>query len=126
MNEQFDTDYKTSDFLLVTDENEQNLLFYKTENSLMTLSLDTNNTIKGVSLLFTESMDIKDGLNTFCKMCCIFTGEDSEKQQTTLANCGISEDYIKFTDSNTVITVGRYKYTVVCNNYGITLFCDKV
>ena len=37
----------------------------------------------------------------------------------------LSEE-IKFADGNSIITVGRYKYTIVCNSYTITFFCDKI
>ena len=126
MNEQYETTYKTADFMLGNGQNDEKFLFCDSAQGLITLSLDNNNDIIGVSLLINESMDINDGINTFCKICSVFTGSDENIQRSTLTNCQITSDTIKYADSNKVITVGKYKYTVVCNDYSVTLFCDRV
>ena len=126
MNEQYNTTYKTADFMLGTDAENKKYLFCDSSEGLISLSLDSNNDIIGVSLLINESMDINDGINTFCKICSVFTGSDENIQRSTLTNCQITSDTIKYADSNMVITVGKYKYTVVCNDYSVTLFCDRV
>ena len=126
MNTQFDYSLNTADFILHIDENENNNLFCEIESSLITLSLDNNNDIKGISLLSTDSQDIANTLNFFCDMCCVFTGNDYDTQKSIFENCQINADTIKYADSNNVITVGKYKYTVVCNEYSVTLFCDRV
>ena len=126
MNSQFEYSLSTADFILHIDENENNNLFCESESSLITLSLDNNNDIKGISLLATDSQDIPNTINFFCNMCCVFTGNDYDTQKATLENCQINTDTIKYADSNNVITVGKYKYTVVCNKYSVTLFCDKI
>jgi len=126
MNNQFETNLQTADFILGTDENGESYLFCENGNSLISLSVDTNNFIKGVGLLITESMDINQCLDTYLQMCCVFTGESEDNQRATLKNCGITEEKIKFADSNIVITVGKYKYSVICNDYSVTLFCDRV
>lgn len=126
MNNQYETDFVTSDFILGTDESGENYLFCEKDEMLIALSLDTNNTIRGVGLTLTESMDINAGLDTFLQICCVLTGESEENQRATFRNCGITEEKIKYADSNFVITVGKFKYSVICNDYGITLFCDRV
>lgn len=126
MNEQYETTYKTADFMLGTDENGKKYLFCDNSYGLTSLSLDSDNRIIGVGLLINESMDINDGINTFCNICCIFTDNDESTQQEILAQCRITVDTIKYADNNTVITVGKYKYTVVCNEYSVTFFCDRV
>ena len=126
MNTQFDYSLNTADFILHIDENENNNLFCEIESSLITLSLDNNNDIKGISLLATDSQDIPNTINFFCNMCCVFTGNDYDAQKSIFDNCQINTDTIKYADSNNVITVGKYKYTVVCNEYSVTLFCDRV
>lgn len=126
MNEQFETTYKTSDFMLGTDEDEKRYLFCDNNYGLTALSLDSNNNIVGVGLLINESMDTNDAINTFLNFCCIFTGNDKSTQQEILTQCRITNDTIKYADNNTVITVGKYKYTIVCNEYSVTLFCDRV
>lgn len=126
INKQFETTYKTSDFMLGTDENGKRYLFCDNDYGLTTLSLGTDNSIIGVGLLINESMDTNDAINTFCNICCVFTGNDKSTQQEILTQCQITGDTIKYADNNTVITVGKYKYTVVCNEYSITLFCDRV
>ena len=126
MNSQFDYSLDTADFILWVDENENNNLFCELNSSLVTLSLDNNNDIKGISLLATDSQDIPNTINFFCNMCCVFTGNDYDTQKAILDDCNIKADTIKYADSNNVITVGKYKYTVVCNKYSVTLFCDRV
>lgn len=125
MNSQFEYSLNTADFILYIDENENNNLFCELDTSFITLSLDNDNDIKGISLLHTDSQDIANTLNFFCHMCCVFTSNDYDTQKATLENCQINTDTIKYADSNNVITVGKYKYTVVCNQYSIALFCDR-
>lgn len=126
INKQYETDYMTSDFILGTDESGENYLFCDKGDMLISLSVDANNTIRGVGLLLTESMDINEGLNTFLQICCVFTGESEDNQRATFLNCGITQEKIKYADSNLVITVGKFKYSVICNDYSVTLFCDRV
>lgn len=126
MNNQYETDFRTADFILGTDKNGGNYLFCEKGDMLIFLFLDTNNTIKGSGLLITESMDINEGLNTFLQICCVLTGESEESQRATFTNCGITKEKIKYADSNSVITVGKFKYSIICNDYSITLFCDRV
>lgn len=126
MNTQFDYSLNTADFILHIDENENNFLLCELNSSFITLSLDNNNDIKGITLLSTDSQDVANTLDFFCNMCCIFTSNDYDTQKSILESCQINTDKIKFADSNNVITVGKYKYTVVCNQYSVTLFCDKV
>ena len=126
MSKEYEIDFNTADFMYGQNENGENYLFYEEDNFLLSLSLDANNSIKGVSLLCTESMDINSGLDTFCKICSVFTGESYENQKSTLEECKINTDEIKYADDSFSTTVGKYKYSVVCNNYSITLFCDRV
>lgn len=126
MNYQFKYELDTKSFILGINENENNNLFYERDTSFITLSLDANNNINGVCLLITDSETISDSLTFFCEMCCVFTGNDIETQKSIFTSYKINEETIKFADNNTVITVGKYKYTIVCNNYSVTLFCDRV
>ncbi len=125
MNSDFETSFNTSDFLL-SSKDDENFLFYKQDELMYTLSLDVNNKIKGIGLLLTAECDIDKGIETFCQMCSTFTGNDFKNQSQIFSDCKITADKINYADSNQVITVGRYKYTVVCNTYSITMFCDKV
>ncbi len=126
LNTQYEISFNTDDFMYGHNENEEKYLFYEEDNFLISLSLDVNNSIKGVSLLFTESMDINSGLDTFCKICSVFTGDTYEIQKKNIEECGITTDEIKYADNNFTSTVGKYKYSVICNDYSVTLFCDRV
>lgn len=123
---QYEMSFNTADFMYGHDENEEKYLFYEEDDFLISLSLDANSSIKGVSLLFTESMDINSGLDTFCKICSVFTGDTYENQKKTNEECRITTDAIKYADNSFTSTVGKYKYSVICNNYSVTLFCDRV
>ena len=126
MNEQYNTTYKTADFMLGTDAENKKYLFCDSSEGLISLSLDSNNDIIGVSLLINESIDINKGINTFLNICCIFKGNDEKSEKKIFTDCNITDHTIKYADNNTVITVGKYKYTVVCNEYSVTFFCDRV
>ena len=126
MNSQFEYELDTAGFILGKDENENNLLFYDIGASLITLSLDNNNNIKGISLLSTDAQSISETLSLFCDMCSVFTGNDRETQKELFSSYQINEDTIKYADNNSMITVGKYKYTFVSNSYSVTFFCDRI
>ncbi len=125
MNTSFETEFATNEFTLGK-SGDNTILFRKEKGQMITLSLDTNSKIKGVAIVLTADESIENGIDIYCKICSVFTGNDFDTQQKALNECKITAENINFTDSNMVITVGRYKYTVVCNDYSITLFCDKV
>lgn len=125
MNRSFETDYLTSEFLLGNSDNGDEYLFSERGNSLITLFLDTNSNIKGVSVLMADNGDINSLINTYLQLCCVLTGNSVEDQSAILQNCGITADNVNFADSNIVITVGKYKYVAIENNYSITLICER-
>ncbi|MGN0569157.1 MAG: hypothetical protein ACI4N4_01480, partial [Candidatus Fimenecus sp.] len=47
MNSQFGTDYNTTDFVLGTDSDGEKYMLYEEGDTLISVSLDTNGTIKG-------------------------------------------------------------------------------
>lgn len=122
----YNTNYKTADFLLGKNKLEDNYLFYEKENTLLTLILNKENQITGTSLLTTADNNIHEYIDEFCRTASVITNSDYEVQKEILKQCGIDENSIKKTDSNWMITVGKYKYSVICNNYCITLFCERV
>lgn len=125
MNENYDTDYQTSEFLL-SEKDDENFLFLTRKNNMITLLLDDDNNIKGISLLVTADENIENAKKTYCQMCSIFTGNDYNNQLKIFNDADFLSEDIKFADGNSIITVGRYKYTIVCNDYSITFFCDKI
>ncbi len=125
MNKTYKTEYKTSDFVLSKREDE-NVLFLSEENSLISVFIDSNNYIKGISLLITADGDIKNAKNTYCQMCSIFTGNDYDSQMKIFSESEFFNEDIKFADGNSLITVGRYRYSVISNDYSITFFCERV
>lgn len=125
INKNYNTEYSTSDFLLGKNQREENCLFYEQENSMIVLILNNENLITGTGLLITDDSNIQEYINDFCRISSTITNSDYTKQSEILEQCGINTDNIKKTDSNWIITVGKYKYSVVCNNYSITLFCER-
>lgn len=124
-NEEFGTSLNSKDFFLAENDDGR-FLIYEENNLLISVSLDTNSTVKGISVLFTSDESTENGVDIFHKLCCVFTGNVPTEQQEILDSCDISADKIKFADSSSVFTVGKYKYVIVCNDYSITLFCDRV
>ncbi len=125
MESDFEIPLHTTDFIFNGNDGD-GFLFYENGNQLTTLFLDDNNIIKGISLLLTPQEKIDNGIDLFCKMCCVLTGNTYEEQQKIFTDGKITDEYINYYDSNMVLTVGRYKYTVVCNEYSVTMFCEKV
>ena len=125
MNSTYNTNYLTSDFILGKQDNE-NYLFLSRDNLLISLLLDSNNYIKSVSILVTADGDIEQTKNTYCQMCSIFTGNNYDSQMKIFTESEFFNEDVKFADGNSVITVGRYKYTIVCNDYSITFMCNRV
>ena len=125
MNNSFMTDYTTSEFLQ-SKKNDDNLLFLTRESHMLNLLLDGDNNIKGISLLLTADGNIENAKTLYCQMCSVFTGNDYEIQCKIFSDSDFLNESIKFADGNSVITVGRYKYTIVSNDYAITFFCDRI
>lgn len=126
INKNYNAEYSTSNFLLGKNQQEENCLFYERENSMVVLILNKENLITGTGLLITDDSNIQEYINDFCRISSTITNSDYTKQSEILEQCGINTDNIKKTDSNWIITVGKYKYSVVCNSYSITLFCERV
>lgn len=126
INQNYETEYKTSDFLLGKNQNEENCLFYEQGNTMIALLLNNENQITGTGLLITDDSNTQEYINEFCRISSILTNSEYVKQNEILEQCGIDKNSIKLTDSNWIITVGKYEYSVVCNNYSITLFCERV
>ncbi len=124
-NETFGTSLDSDDFFLAENDDGR-FLMCEDGDGLICVSLDTNNTVKGVSVLFTNGESTENGIDLFYKLCCVFTSNEPNVQRDTLDNCGISADKISFADGNSIFTVGKYKYVIVCNDFCITLFCDRV
>lgn len=124
MNRTFETNLQTSEFLL-NKNGDNNTLVLSKESSLISLFLDKDNNIKGISILVTADGDIGSTKTAFCQMCSVFTGNDFNHQMSIFDESDFFND-IKFADGNSVITVGRYKYTIVSNDYSVTFFCDRV
>ena len=125
MNKTYETDYKTEDFVL-SNRNDTNFLFYSQDCTLLSVFIDSENNIKGISFLISADGDIEQAKITYCQMCSIFTGNDFDSQMEIFTESSFFDDNIKFADGNSLITVGRYRYSVICNDYSITFFCERV
>ena len=93
---------------------------------MITLLLDENNNIKSLSLLLTAEGNIENAIKLYCQLCSVFACNDYDTQLKIFDDSQFLSKKIKFADSNSLITVGRYKYTIVCNDYAITFFCEKI
>ena len=124
MNKNYETNLETNKFSS-SQRDGDNFLFYSDNSSMMSFMLDNQNNIRSISLLITADYSIEKAKDTFCKMCSIFTGKNFESQTKEIRESDLYNN-IKFADGNNKITVGRYKYSVICNNYSITFFCEKI
>ncbi len=125
MNKTYGTEYKTSEFAL-SSRNDNNFLFLSKDNTMLSVFIDNDNNIKSISYLVTADGDIENAKITYCQMCSIFTGKDYESQMDIFTESDFLGEDIKFADGNSLITVGRYRYSVICNDYSITFFCNRI
>jgi hypothetical protein len=125
MNKAYGTEYKTSEFAL-SSRNDNNFLFLSKDNTMLSVFIDNDNNIKSISYLVTADGDIENAKTTYCQMCSIFTGKDYESQMDIFTESDFLGEDIKFADGNSLITVGRYRYSVICNDYSITFFCNRI
>ena len=125
MNKTYGTEYKTSEFAL-SSRNDNNFLFLSKDNTMLSVFIDNDNNIKSISYLVTADGDIENAKITYCQMCSIFTGKDYESQMDIFTESDFLGEDIKFADGNSLITVGRYRYSVICNDYSITFFCNRM
>ncbi len=126
MNTQFETELDTALFSLATHENGEQFLVSENDEMLIFLALNSDQKIKGVGLVLTEDYDIAKGISTFAQSCAVFTNTSIDEQKATLLNCGITAEGIKYADSSFYITVDKYKYSIVCSEFGVSLFCDRI
>ncbi len=124
INKTYETTLKT-DNLKFSRRGEENFLFMNDKNTLYSFFIDTDNNIKGINLLITADGNIENAKNTYCQMCSIFTGNDFDSQMALFKESELFNN-IKFADGNAFITVGRFRYTIVSNQYSITFICDRV
>lgn len=125
MNKDFGYKLKAEEFMLGKSQEDKRYYFYRNGDTLISLFPNEDNKIIGISLVITNQADISHSINTFTEMCSVFTCSDKQKQQSTLNDCKINSNNIKFADSTLVSTVGKFKYTVVCTGLGITMFCER-
>ncbi len=124
-NEVFGTTYDSKSFFLGKN-NTNEFLFSEYNGNLISVSTNDKNLITSISVLFTSEQDVSSGITCFFELCCTFTGNDQTTQQAIFNNYDITADKIKFTDNNQAVTVGKYKYTVICNELSVALFCEGV
>ena len=126
INHEYNTQYKTSYFLSGKNSTEENCLFYEYGDYLLTLRMNDSNQIVGAGLLTTNGERLTEYISEFCRITSVLCGTEYNQQADILGSCGILAENIKMTDSNWMVTVGKYNYSVVCNSYSITLFCDRI
>lgn len=126
MKSQFEKDFPTSDFLLSDNSSDSNTLFFNGNGYLLSVCLDKSNDICGLGLLINDEEFIENGIVLFTEICSVFTSNDYETQKIIISDCNISSGKTEFADRCWVNTVGKYKYSAVCNDYSVTLFCNRV
>ena len=76
INKTYKAEYKTSDFLLGKNQQEENFLFYEEDNTMVILILNNENQVVGTSLLITDNNIMEEYINKFCRMASILTNLD--------------------------------------------------
>lgn len=115
-----------SDFMLGERSESEKYFFCEQDGLFISLTPDSGNKIKTFAVSAENGYDINKLLAVYLNGCCVLTGTGRSEQSATLKNCGIAAEKITYADSTSVNTVGKFKYTVVCSDYAVTLFCERV
>lgn len=124
------------DYGLILDENsimlekngEENTVYCNINSVLFAFYLGGSNRIYRVAGILPKENEenLSEFLDTYEKCVSVFTMNSDEAVKNTFADCKITADSIKFTDGNKLYTVGKFKYSIVTNEFSVTLFCERV
>lgn len=114
--------------VLLEKNGEENTIYCNINSYLFIFYLGSNNKICEIAgILPKEDADkLTDFLDTYEKCVSVFTLNSEDNVKSTFKECGISAESIKFTDSNFMNTVGKFKYSVISNELSVTCFCKQV
>lgn len=115
-----------SDFMLGEKGESERYFFCEQDGLFISLTPDSGNKIKAFAVSAEKGYDINALLSVYLNGCRVLTGAGESEQGAALKNCGIDAEKIKYADSTSVSTVGKFKYTAVCSDYAVTLFCERV
>lgn len=127
INKDFDKQITENSVSLEKDDG-KNRIYCKIDDFLLVLYLGNNNNICGVAMMLPIEEENKMSLffDDFTQCVSVFTNTSYSDAKSTLNECSISSESIKFTDSNKISTVGKFKYSVITNEMSVTLFCERV
>ena len=114
--------------MLLEKNDESNTVYCKLNSFLFVFYLGSNNNISGISAMLPKEneSELTEFLADFEKCVSVFTLNSKESVGQTFRDCKITADNIKFTDGNRQNTVGKFKYSVITNEYSVTIFCERV
>ena len=120
------TNFLAENYMMTQNKDGEKFLSLNIIDGIISLFPQNDKTIKGVSLLFTNKSECENNIKLFRNLCCVLTGNDENTMDNILNDCEINSDTIDFSNKNFVMTIENYKYTVVSNEYSVTLFCERV
>lgn len=114
--------------MLLEKKEESNTVYCKIDSFLFVFYLGSNNNISGVSAMLPKEneSELTEFLDNFEKCVSVFTLNSKDSVEQTFQDCKITADNIKFTDGNQLNTVGKFKYSVITNEFSVTIFCERV
>ncbi|MCH5171057.1 MAG: hypothetical protein J1F24_07205 [Oscillospiraceae bacterium] len=114
--------------MLLEKNEESNTVYCKIDSFLFVFYLGSNNNISGVSAMLPKEneSELAEFLDDYEKCVSVFTLNSKDSVEQTFQNCKITVDNIKFTDGNQLNTVGKFKYSVITNEFSVTIFCERV
>lgn len=114
--------------LLLEKNGDINTVYCNLNSSLLVFYLGNNNNISGIAGMLSKDNEgeLSTFLDNFQKCVSVFTMNSEDSIKKTFEECKITAEKIKFTDGNSVFTVGKFKYSVITNEQSITVFCERV
>ena len=114
--------------MLLEKNEESNTVYCKIDSFLFVFYLGSNNNISGVSAMLPKEneSELTEFLDNFEKCVSVFTLNSKDSVEQTFQDCKITADNIKFTDGNQLNTVGKFKYSVITNEFSVMIFCERV
>lgn len=114
--------------MLLEKNEESNTVYCKIDSFLFIFYLGSNNNISAVSAMLSKEneSELTEFLDDFEKCVSVFTLNSKDSVEQIFTDCKITADNIKFTDGNQLNTVGKFKYSVITNEFSVTLFCERV
>ena len=113
--------------LLLEKGSDSNTAYCNLNSFLLVFYLGSTNNITGIAGMISKDKEnnLSSFFDDFQKCVSVFTMSDKSSVEKTFKECKFTADSIKFTDGNSIFTVGKFKYSIITSEQSITVFCER-